>query len=128
MFEGARNYLRSHHWCGKISDPYFGFGIGGVVAVFLFRVDVKAYDEELLWVVDGDLPSTYLVVDNAADAAAAMEGYAGLMQDWVDAVRKGCGLAEVFPVDAPADEEHAELLEIRIGVLREDIVPAARMA
>ena len=128
MFEGARTYLQSHDWCEEISNSYFGFGVGGVVAVFLFHVNLKAGDEELLWVIDGDLPSAYLVVDNAAEATAALEIYADLMQDWVDAVRKGSGLEEVFPVDAPADEEHAELLEKRIRLLRGTIIPAARMA
>jgi len=125
MLQRSRAYLLSHDWCEEASEAYLGFGVSGVVAVFLFRTKLKTGTEELLWVVEGDLPSAYLVSDRATTAAAALETYADLMQDWVDAVRKGTGLRDVFPVDAPADEEHASLLETRIKLLRRDIVPAA---
>lgn len=125
MLARARAYLLSHDWCEGVSEAYLGFGVGGVVAVFLLRAKLKTGAEELLWVVEGDLPSAYLVSDRATTAANALEIYAGLMQEWVDAVRKGRGLQDVFPVAAPADEEHASLLETRINLLRRDIIPAA---
>jgi len=125
MLARARTYLLSHDWCESVSEAYLGFGVGGVVAVFLFRTKLKTGAEELLWVVEGDLPSAYLVSDRATTAAAALEIYADQMHDWVEAVRKGTGLQDVFPVDASADEERASLLETRIKLLRRDIVPAA---
>lgn len=125
MLQRARAYLLSHDWVEKVSEAYLGFGIGGVVAVFLFRTKLKGGTEELLWVVEGDLPSAYLVRDRATTAAAALETYADLMQDWVDAVRNGADLRDVFPVDAPAEEEYALLLEKRIKLLQRDIIPAA---
>ncbi len=125
MLQQARAYLQSHDWCEGVYEAYLGFGVGGVVAVFLLRTKLRTGGEELLWVVVGDLPSAYLVSDRATTAATALEIYADLMQDWVGAVRKGAGLQDVFPVDAPADEEHASLLEKRISLLRRDIIPAA---
>jgi hypothetical protein len=126
MLTRARSYLLSHRWCESVTEEHLGFGVGGIVAVFLVRARLRTGGEELLWVVDGDLPPAYLVTDRAKDAATALEVYADLMQDWVNAVRQGKDLREVFPVEAPPDEEHAALLETRIRLLRSDMVPAAR--
>ncbi len=128
MLKRARAYLLSQAWCEAVSDEHLGFGVGGVVAVFLFRAKRRTGGEELLWIVEGDLPSAYLVTDRARSAATALEIYSDLMQDWVEAVRCGAGLRDVFPVNAPADEEHAALLEKRIELLRRDIIPAAARA
>jgi hypothetical protein len=128
MLKRARAYLLSQDWCEAVSDEHLGFGVGGVVAVFLLRAKLRTGGEELLWVIEGDLPSAYLVTDRARSASTALEIYADLMQDWVKAVRRGTGLRDVFPVDAPADEEHAALLEKRIELLRRDIIPAATRA
>ena len=125
MYERARAYLSAHHWCQSIAEAHLGFGVGGVTAIFLFRVKLNTGIDEWLWAVEGDLPSAYMVTDQASTADAALRVYADLMQEWTDAVRKGKDLDDVFPVDAPADEEHADLLDSRIKFLRSDIIPAA---
>jgi len=38
MLPDAENYLLSHDWIKGISERYFGLGVGGVVAVFLFKI------------------------------------------------------------------------------------------
>src|ERR1700744_3007061 len=60
----ANAYLRSRSWCKEILDCYFGDGYGGIPAVFFFRI-VPAWPDidEWLWVVTGDIPSAYLVID-----------------------------------------------------------------
>ncbi|KAA3611937.1 MAG: DUF4826 family protein [Planctomycetota bacterium] len=126
MFSCAQSYLRSHRWLAKEFSAHFGFGIGGVVAIFLFHIELDTGEEEWLWVIEGDLPSAYLVTDSTPTPAEALEAYANLMEEWTNAVRQGSDLENVFPVNAPADEEHVELLEIRIKLLREHIIPAAR--
>jgi hypothetical protein len=45
------------------------------------------------------------------------------MEDWIEAVIENRDLSDVFPVNAPADEEHAQLLAKRIKFLREKIMP-----
>ena len=47
--------------------------IGGVVAVFLFRIDGPPEVDPLLWVVVGDLPTAYLVTDDAPSPAIALD-------------------------------------------------------
>ena len=127
MYDRAQTYLLSHEWCTDVCDAHFGFGLGGVVALFLVRARLASGADEWLWLVEGDLPSAYLVTDNAKDPAAALEIYAELMTAWIDAVRSGRGLDEVFPVDAPADEAHAKMLDTRIKFLRDEIFPAVML-
>jgi len=125
MLEKAINYLESYKWCPEIEKIYFGFGIGKIVAVFLFKFKgkIKDSDDEFLWVVVGDLPSAYLVIDNAPSPKEALEGYCELMEDWVNAVRNGTSLKDVYPVAASPTEEHARMLSSRINSLRRDIIP-----
>jgi len=76
-----------------------------------------------LWVIVGDLPSAYLVVETDDSPADAMERYCGLMEDWIAAVRDGTSLQDVFPVTADPTPESALLLEKRIAFLLAEIIP-----
>jgi hypothetical protein len=118
----ARDYLESFEWCKRISEAYFGMGVGGIFAIFLFRIDADEGVDEWLWVVAGDLPSAYLVCDNALRPEDALREYCRLMQDWVDAVHGQRALADVFPVEAEPTEQNAELLERRIDFLRTEVL------
>jgi hypothetical protein len=126
MLHSAEAYLRSFKWCPGIAERFLGFGVGGIVAVFLFRMPKKVGADDLLWVIDGDLPSAYLVTDKAPDPAAALSVYAGLMEDWARAVLDGSPLEALFPVAAPATSEHANMLLTRVQYLRDSIIPICR--
>jgi hypothetical protein len=124
QFARADAYIRSFAWCHKIKEIYFGEGVGGVVAVFLFRAEAGTrHVDEWFWIVTGDLPSCYMVTDDAPTPALALEGYCGLMEDWAEAVLAGESLEDVYPVDAPATEENAEALASRMNFIRENILP-----
>lgn len=123
MLEEARGYLLSFRWCKAISQEFFGLGIGGVVAVFLFEVDALPEVDTTLWVVVGDLPSAYLVTDQADDPRDALHVYCALMEEWVRAVRARESLADVFPIEAQATEQNANRLEKRIAFLRNEVIP-----
>src|SRR2546423_11868215 len=74
MLVEARNYIRSFRWCPSISEEYLGFGIGKVFALFLFRFAKPIADsDDCLWVVVGDLPSAYFVIDDAPNPKSAAE-------------------------------------------------------
>ncbi|MDI1452115.1 hypothetical protein [Polyangium sp. 6x1] len=120
----ARTYLASFTWCAGIEEEFFGLGIGGIVAVFLFRIRRVGATDEWLWVIAGDLPSAYLVTDRAASPTQALEVYCELMEDWIRAVRRGGNLRDVFPVQANPSSANADLLEKRILFLRGKIIPA----
>jgi hypothetical protein len=127
MHGEARAYLESFRWCPKIARSFFGAGLTGVVAVFLFEfVELVHGTDKWLWVVVGDLPTVHLVTDKAKDPYSALEVYCEVMDDWVDAVKTGVGLSKVFPVKVPADAKHAEMLATRLELLREEIIPLLR--
>ncbi len=122
----AEDYLASFKWCRGVKERYFGIGVGGVVTVFLFRIDPADDVDEWLWVVCGDLPTAYLVTDEAPDPIAALEGYCSLMEEWIQAVRSKGDFSGVFPVQVAPTEEHASMLEKRVILLRTKIFPLYR--
>jgi hypothetical protein len=122
--EEAKAFLRSHHWCRSIRRELFGLGVGGVVRVFLFELVGDPGVDEVLWVVTGDVPPAYLVTDGARTPVAALEVYCGLMEAWIDAVRRKADPSEAFPVSVEPTEKNAALLEKRVWFLRREIVPA----
>jgi hypothetical protein len=121
--EEARSYITSFPWCTNIEEEFFGLGIGGVVAVFLFHIRPRGTVDQWLWVITGDLPSAYLVTDRATAPVQALEVYCELMADWIRAVRQG-NPRDVFPVLAESTAENADLLERRVALLRTQIIPA----
>ena len=127
MLLRAEAYLKSFQWCPAVVERFFGCGVGGVVAVFLFRVSTRIDGtDDLLWVVEGDLPSAYLVTDDAPDPASALSTYVGLMEAWARAVLEGSSLAATFPVSAPPTPQYANMLLSRTQFIRERIIPPCR--
>ncbi len=123
MREEAVNYLTSFRWCLQIIDSYFGLGVGGVVAVFLFRIEPGRENvDEWVWVVVGDLPPAYITVEDAPNPATALDGYIGAMQEWVDAASAGRTVDGLIPVNVPPTREYAEMLQSRLRFLDDEIL------
>lgn len=120
----ATEYLSAQPWCRAIRESYFGAGMGGILAVFLFRIDPDARTPEWQWVIVGDLPPAH--VDDAEDPAAAVERYCELMDGWIRAVRQRTPLTDAFPVQAKPTTANADALERRVAFLRSDVVPFFR--
>jgi hypothetical protein len=38
MSQDAEAYLRSFSWCKEVQGSFFGGGVGGIIAVFLFNI------------------------------------------------------------------------------------------
>jgi hypothetical protein len=124
LLREAEAFLRSFDWCQSISQSYFGLGIGGVVAVFLFRIAPKKKDiDEWLWVVVGDLPPAYLVADGNPTPVSALEAYVEEMSAWVDAARNGRPVAELIPVNLLPSPDNAARLQKRLVFLRTKVMP-----
>ena len=62
--------------------------------------------DSILWVVVGDLPPAYLVVDDAAEPARALEVYIREVRKWVEAVKVGMPVAAPIPVNASPTAEN----------------------
>lgn len=127
MLHRAELYLKSFTWCPRIVERYLGYGVGGVVGVFLFRLESKVKGtDDWLWVIEGDLPSAYLVTDEAPDPMSALAVYCDLMGAWAHAVLNGTRLDVVFPVLAPPTSEFANMLLSRVGFIREKLLPVPK--
>jgi len=129
MAAGADNFLRCFPWCKGIREAYYGDGYGGIVAVFLFRIEPSRTDvDEWLWVVFGDVPPAYLVTDSCKTPSQALEGYIGEISKWVVLAKEGRSSKDVIPVYVPATPENVADVENRVDFLRKVIVPAFREA
>ena len=103
---------------------YLGYGIGGVIAVFQLEFKHKIADtDQRLWIIVGDLPSAYVVVEPQDSAQKAIERYCEVMDGWIAAVLSLGDFSDVFPVNAPRTAENAELLRLRLDYLRAEIIP-----
>ena len=119
MAVDAEKFLESFEWCQGIEEKYFGAGIGGVVAIFLFGiVPARQQVDEWLWVVVGDLPSAYLVTDDCEVPSEALQGYITEMRKWVRLAKAGRTSPNVIPVNVPPTPEWAKELEGRLDLPR----------
>lgn len=120
----AKSYISSFSWTPAMSEMYLAYGIAGVVAIFLVEFQTKIQgNDDALWIVVGDLPSAYLVVEPHDDERQALERYCELMEQWVIAVRTGGDMSEVFPIPVQGNAAHADMLDKRIALLRHEIIP-----
>src|SRR4051794_14644784 len=114
----AKSYIKGFAWCDGIEETYFGDGIGGVYAVVLFRIRPARPDvDEWLWVVVGDLPSLYLVTDEAATPEEALRRYIELRDEWIDAVQEGRPTEDLAPLNVAPTREWADELHGRLRLL-----------
>jgi hypothetical protein len=123
MEEEARRYLLSFNWCKAIQKGWFGWGVGGIAAVFLFEIDPATPDvDQVLWVVVGDLPPAYMVTDDLPTPLDALRTYMDLMEEWIAAVREGKSTEECVPVNTAASRENADALETRLSFLKQEFL------
>lgn len=127
MATQAESYLSGFDWCRSIKAKYFGAGVGQVVAIFLFNiVPRQAAVDDWLWVVVGDIPPAYLVVDQAKTPSTALVAYVDEMRRWIQLAKRGQTSSEVIRVNMPATAEWAQKLEKRMNFLEENILPRFR--
>ena len=127
MSQNAEDYLRSFSWCEDVLSAFFGGGVGGVFAVFLFKIrSARPEVGSWIWVVVGDIPSAYLPIEDATSPAEVFKTYLWGMTKWVEFARQGrSGNPDdgVPPINIPATPEWAETLEKRLHSLRLIIQP-----
>ncbi len=127
MAQQAREYLESFDWCAVVSEGWFGGGVGGIFATFLFQmVPADSEIDEWLWVMTGDLPSTYLAFEDAPSVKEAFEMYVEGMLRWVNFAQSGAiGEPEdIPPINTEPTRENAAELEHRVRSLQRMLGPA----
>jgi hypothetical protein len=126
MAADAKHFIESFDWCNAVEQQYFGMGVGGVVAVFLCKITpAKPKVDDWLWVVVGDVPSAYLVTDDAPTPTLALEAYVREMSDWVAAAKNGRDVKDLIPVNVPATPEWGAELERRLAFIEQKLLGGA---
>ncbi len=121
--EEAESYLSRQRWCEEIKESYFGLGIGGVVAIFLFRiVPNDPQIDNYIWVIVGDVPPLYLTTEECPNPACALDGYIGAMEKWADAAIQQRSKDGLPPVEAPFTRENGQALKKRLKFLDREVL------
>ncbi len=124
LYDKAEKFVTGFKWCKKISCAYLGYGLGDILGVFLFEIEPSLPDvDACLWVIVGDIPSAYLVTDEAKNPADALKIYTKLFREWITAVRAGKSVKKLIPANAAPTEANAALLESRLDFLERNILP-----
>jgi hypothetical protein len=124
MAAEAYEFIYAQEWCEHIDHQYLAYGVGGIVALFLFQI-TPLFEEvdTCLWVIVGDLPLAYIVVEDNPTPTDALDAYCSEMGAWVEAVEKGESVEDIIPVNAPATRDNAGQLKGRLEYLRSKIMP-----
>ena len=122
MLAEAVKYLKNHSWCAKIERKYFGFGIGGILAVFLLEIKPRGNADHWVWVVVGDLPPAYISAHDNKTPKDAVLGYLYEMGRWAKVATKGKSVEHLIPVNVAASIEMAELLKKRLKFIKNNIL------
>lgn len=111
----ASSYLSAFKWCNKIIDCDLYLNLGSSVCIFLYEIENTASNNDnLLWVVVGDLPPMYLDTYGARTTKEVLEDYVKLAGDWISKVKKGTSTEDCYPFKASPTIEMAELLNKRV--------------
>ena len=127
MAERADEYVRSFEWCLELHERYFGDGVGGVVALFLFRVSIRDLDlPQWVWIVVGDLPSAYLGFQDLDSPYAALLLYIEGVEEWLESSWEERLCGELIPIEVLPEPRYLEMLRGRVAVLRASVLPNIR--
>jgi len=123
FLDEAVEYLNAFDWHTGIKDGFFGLGMDGIFAVFLFEIEPADKEtDDYVWVVVGDIPPAYITCENAPNPAAALDGYIGAMSLWVEAALAGKSVDALIPVHIPATAEAGADLQSRLEFLDQNVL------
>jgi hypothetical protein len=111
LFHGGREYMTAKPWVVRITQIWVGKIIDDRAGVFLYEIaPISAKVDRLHWVICGEVPSAYLVLDKAKNPAEAIEQYCIQVRKWIEGVRAGQLLPHTMPIEWPQSFSSAERL------------------
>jgi hypothetical protein len=124
LVQESKDYLNSHSWCTKINDGWVFINLGRVLCIFLYAIENnQSPDDNLLWVVVGDLPAAYLDTFTVSDTKDVLKVYTELVNDWIVHVESNQSLDDCFPLKSDRSLESTEMVKRRIVLLQNNIMP-----
>ena len=119
----AVTYIKSFNWCEEIFDSSLYLNIGSSLCIFLFKINNTASkDDDLLWIVVGDIPPMYLDIHCVKTTKQVLENYIALAGDWIQAVKSEGNVEDCYPFDAEPNLEMADLLNQRMFFIRDVVL------
>ena len=119
----AKEYINYYSWHHGINNSYYGIGVGGIFAIFLFEIIPNREDiDNYVWVIVGDIPPAYITCEDAPNPACALDIYIGAMSESVQASIAGESVESLIPVNVPATPENGEMLKSRLEFLGEKVL------
>ena len=124
MCAEAKEYLESFDWCEVAGPVYWGGGIGKIFSVFVFEIgSVEADVDRFLWVVVGDVPPLYFVLDDCRSPSDVLDKYIDLMEQWIVLARQGRTSDDLPPTGVEPTPEWAARLAKRLQFIRTNVGP-----
>lgn len=118
MCSEAKQYLESFDWCESAQPVYWGGGVGKIFSIVLFEiVSSKIGIDRWLWVVVGDIPYLYLVLDECKSPSDVLRAYMGLMEQWIKLAHEGRSFPDLPPTGVLPTPEWATELEQRLRLI-----------
>jgi len=124
LYDEAKRYIESFDWCSKTIDCWYDkdYSLYDKLAVFLFHIQPINVDvDDYIWIIVGDLPSVYLD-KSIKNGKEALQVYCDLMSEWSDNVKNSRSITDSYPVDANPTIKNADLLDIRISLIKSEIL------
>ena len=120
----ATEYIKSYYWCKEIKGSSLYTNLGWVLCIFLFDiVNASSEEDNLLWLIVGDIPSMYLDVFGPKTTIQVLELYSALAEDWIKQIKSGGSIEECYPFKANPTTEMAELLQLKVNQIKNNLIP-----
>lgn len=98
LINESKIYLASQKWCGEIYEGWLFTNIGYALCIFLYRIDkLQSSEDNLVWIVVGDIPPAYLDTYNVESTKEVIENYIELVEDWIENAESGNSFEDCFP-------------------------------
>ncbi|MFY9344471.1 MAG: hypothetical protein WAT39_18400 [Planctomycetota bacterium] len=115
----AGAWLAERTWCRGVRRVFLGASEPRRFGVFLVELShpPAGFDDEWLWVIAGDLPPAFMVIDDLRTPRAALAAYVDRRKAWIAAVRAGGSTANLMPVVLAPTVANAGMLAKRLREL-----------
>ncbi|HEV8273007.1 MAG TPA: DUF4826 family protein [Chitinophagaceae bacterium] len=123
LIKESKEYLGRQKWCKGIHNGWLFTNIGYALNIFLYKIENEQSPEDnLLWVMVGDIPSIYLDTYGIKSTKEVVENYIELANDWIFHAESGQSLDECFPLEAQNSSESIKMLKTRIQFIRDEML------
>lgn len=123
LIKKSKEYLSSHKWCRSIKQCWLFVNLGYALNIYLYQIEnEQSPEDDLIWIMTGDLPSIYLDTFGVKTTKEVIENYIDLANDWIEHAEVVQSLDECFPFDIDISTESIESFKKRIKLLSENIL------